>query len=49
VLKDMDFSAAAWLGVLVVCIVAPAVLSLLFAAILRKMGWIKAGDLKLDM
>ena len=49
VLKDMDFSAAAWIGVLVVCIVAPAVLSLLFAAILRKMGWIKAGDLKLDM
>ena len=49
VLKDMDFSAAAWLGVLVVCIVAPAVLSLLFAEILRKIGWIKQNDLKLDM
>ena len=49
VLKDMDFSAAAWIGVLVVCIVAPAVLSLLFAEILRKIGWIKQNDLKLDM
>ena len=49
VLKDMDFSANAWFGVAVVCIVAPAVLSLLFAEILRKIGWIKQNDLKLDM
>ena len=49
VLKDMDFSAAAFVGVAVVCIVAPAVLSLLFAEILRKLGWIRDGDLKLDV
>ena len=49
VLKDMDFSAAAWVGVIVTCIVAPAVLSLLFAEILRKVGWIKQNDLKLDL
>ena len=49
VLNDMDFSPSAWLGVGVVCIVVPAVLSLLFAEILRKMGWIKNGDMKLEM
>ena len=49
VLKDMDFSATAWWGVLVVCILAPAVLSLLFSEILRKMGWIKRNDLKLAL
>ena len=49
VLKDMDFSANAWIGVLVVCVVAPAVLSLVFAEILRKIGWIKENDLKLDL
>ena len=49
VLKDMDFSASAWIGVAVTCIVAPAVLSLLFSAILRKMGWIKENDLKLEL
>lgn len=49
VLKDMNFSSTAWIGVLVVCIVAPAVLSLVFAEILRKIGWIKENDLKLDL
>ncbi len=49
VLKDMDFSAGSWMGVLVVCVVAPAVLSLIFAEVLRKMGWIKENDLKLEL
>ena len=49
VLKDMRFSANAWIGVAVVCIVAPAVLSLVFAEILRKIGWIKENDLKLEL
>ena len=49
VLKDMNFSATAWVGVLVTCVVAPAVLSLLFAEILRKIGWIKKDDMKLDV
>ena len=49
VLKDMHFSADSWIGVVVVCIVAPAVLSLIFAEILRKMGWIKENDLKLEL
>lgn len=38
-----------WLGILLVCFVLPAVLSFLFGEILRKMNWIKEGDLKLDL
>ena len=49
VLKDMGFSTTSWIGVGVVCIAAPAVLSLIFSEILRKIGWIKTGDMKLDV
>ncbi len=41
--------AMGWLGILVVCIVLPALLTPLFAWPLRKLGWIKPGDLKLDL
>lgn len=37
-----------WLGMLLVCFVLPAVLSLIFSEILRKIGWIKFGDMKID-
>ena len=37
-----------WLGMLLVCFVLPAVLSLIFSEILRKIGWIKLGDMKID-
>ena len=40
-------SPMAWVGMVVVCVVAPAVLSLIFSEIMRKIGWIKAGDMKL--
>ena len=33
--------------VVLICFVLPAVLSWVFGEILRKMGWIKEGDLKL--
>lgn len=38
-----------WVGLVLVCFVLPAVLSPLFCEILRKMGWIKEGDLNLDL
>ena len=38
-----------WLGILLVCFLLPAVLTLIFGAVLRKIGWIKVGDLKLDL
>ena len=41
-------SAFDWLGMLLVCFVLPAILSWLFALPLRKIGWIKEGDLKLE-
>jgi len=42
-------TAMDWIGLLLIAIVLPAVLTLLFAWPLRKMGWIKDGDLKLDL
>ena len=38
-----------WLGMALICFVLPAVLSLIFCEILRKIGWIKENDLKLDL
>ena len=38
-----------WLGLALVSFVLPAVLTWLFAMPLRKWGWIKPGDLKLDL
>lgn len=36
-----------WLGLALVCFILPAVLSTVFCLILRRIGWIKEGDLKL--
>ena len=36
-----------WAGMILICFVLPAVLSLIFCEIERKLGWIKEGDLKL--
>lgn len=38
-----------WAGLLLVCVILPAVLTPLLAWPLRKIGWIKDGDLKLDL
>ena len=40
--------AKMWIGMLLVCFVLPAVLTWFFGLILRKIGWIKDGDLKID-
>ncbi len=37
-----------WIGLVLVCIVLPAVLSLLFSEIMRKLGWIKKDDMLLS-
>ena len=36
-----------WMGMLLICIVLPAVLTWIFGLFFRKIGWIKEGDLKL--
>jgi len=52
--KALEMGAAAitpaamdWIGLVLICFVLPAILSWVFCEILRKMGWIKEGDLKL--
>jgi len=37
-----------WIGLILICFVLPAVLSEVFCLILRKIGWIKENDLKLE-
>ena len=41
-------SATMWMGLALVCVVLPAILSFLFNEIMRKLGWIKTGDMKLE-
>ena len=38
-----------WVGLILICFILPAILSVLFCSILRKWGWIKPNDLKLDV
>ncbi|MBR5390643.1 MAG: PTS sugar transporter subunit IIC [Clostridia bacterium] len=40
-------AAMDWIGLILISFVLPALLCLLFGVICRKLGWIKAGDLKL--
>ena len=42
-------TAMDWIGLVLICFVLPAVLSLVFCEVLRKWGWIKNGDLKLEL
>ena len=37
-----------WAGMALLCFILPAVLSVLFCEIERRLGWIRDGDLKLD-
>lgn len=37
-----------WIGLVLICFILPAALCFLFSEIMRKIGWIKENDLKLD-
>lgn len=37
-----------WIGLILICFVLPAVISLLVNALLKKIGWVKEGDMKLS-
>ena len=41
-------TAVDWIGLALITIVLPAVLSWVFGLICRKLGWIKDGDMKLN-
>ena len=43
-----EVGALQWVGLALVCFVLPAILSLVINAILRRMGWVKDGDMKLE-
>ncbi len=49
VFADMGFDAVSIIGVLLVCLVLPAVLSLVFSEIMRRLGLIAFGDQKLTL
>ena len=38
-----------WIGLVLICFILPAVLSTLFCCVLEKRGWIREGDMKLDL
>ena len=46
---DKTVTAMDWIGLVLICFVLPAVLSWLISLPLRKWGWIKENDLKLDL
>jgi uncharacterized membrane protein len=47
VIDATEMTAFAWVGLLLVCVVLPAIFSVIFNEIFRKLGWIKTGDMQL--
>ena len=42
-------TAMDWIGLVLICFLLPAVLSIFFCNILRKIGWIRENDMKLEL
>lgn len=49
ILIDMNWTLDAWIGVGLLCILLPAVLSLAFDFLLRRSGWVRDGYMKLEL
>lgn len=49
IFTDMGFNVTSVIGVILVCVVLPAILSLIFSEVMRRLGLIKDGDLKLSL
>ena len=49
IIAATEHSPMMWTGILLLCLIAPALLSLLFNELLRKLGWIKTGDMALTL
>ncbi len=47
IIDGTESSPMMWVGLVLVCIVLPGILSLLFSEIMRKLGWIKKDDMLL--
>lgn len=48
VVQATEHTVGMWIGLVLCCVVLPGVLSLAFSEIMRKLGWIRFGDLKLS-
>ena len=48
VIDGTEMGAFEWVGLVLVCIVLPAIIAFLFNELFRKLGWIKTGDMKLQ-
>ena len=48
VIDSTESSPMMWIGLVLICIVLPAILSLVFSEIMRKLGWIKKDDMLLE-
>ena len=44
-----SITAMDWIGLILICFILPAVLTWAFSQVMRKIGWIMEGDLKLDV
>lgn len=44
----MSITSFDWLGLILISFILPAMISLLIHALMKKMGWVKEGDMKLD-
>lgn len=49
VFSTMGGSSNVWTGILIVCIIAPAIITYILDGIFRKIGFVKDGDMKLDL
>ena len=49
IFTDMGFTPMSIIGTLVTCLILPAVLSLIFDYLLRRIGWIRDGDMTLAL
>ncbi len=48
IISATENSTMKWVGLLLLCIVLPAVLSFVFNELLRKIGWVRDGDMKIE-
>ena len=47
IIADSGTSLTVWLGIALLCVILPALLSVIFTEAMRKLGWIKPGYMKL--
>lgn len=49
VVTSSEWTPMMWIGLVLVCIVLPAILTFAFNELFRKLGWIKTGDMQLEL